>query len=109
MSREAGNVAEQQAVDYLQTRGVRIIARNFLCRHGEIDLIGQDGVMLLFIEVRMRQRLRDAIVSVDEHKQKKLRKTAGYYLSRHAPDALCRFDVVVVDHDNRIHWIQEAF
>ena len=49
-----GVQAELWAARFLQRQGLRLLAQNYRCRVGEIDLIMQDGVTLVFIEVRMR-------------------------------------------------------
>ena len=47
-----GQAAEEQALAYLQQQGCQLIARNWHCKHGEIDLIMLSGCLLLFIEVK---------------------------------------------------------
>ena len=49
-----GAVAEALAAEFLQARGLKIVARNYRCRGGEIDLIASDGDTLIFVEVRLR-------------------------------------------------------
>ncbi|MCG8115726.1 MAG: YraN family protein, partial [Candidatus Thiodiazotropha endolucinida] len=52
---EYGQQAEQQALDFLQSRGLRLQERNFRCKTGEIDLVMRDAGTLVFVEVRFRQ------------------------------------------------------
>ena len=52
----AGTGAEDLACAYLQQNGLRLLARNYRCRSGEIDLIMRDGEYLVFVEVRYRKR-----------------------------------------------------
>ena len=47
-----GETAEQQACDYLKKQGLKLIARNFRCKQGELDLIMQDKQTLVIVEVR---------------------------------------------------------
>lgn len=111
-----GRHAEQQALHYLQGRGLRLLERNFRSRYGEIDLIMREADCLVFIEVRYRRR-RDyggAAASVDGNKQARLVSTALYYLQRHPGSAQqpTRFDVVALtelDDTNNIEWIRDAF
>ena len=49
-----GAAAEALAAEYLSARGLAIVARNYRCRGGEIDLIARDGDTLVFVEVRLR-------------------------------------------------------
>jgi len=111
-----GRHAEQQALQYLQGRGLRLLERNFRSRYGEIDLIMREADCLVFIEVRYRRR-RDyggAAASVDGNKQARLVSTALYYLQRHPGSAQqpTRFDVVALTELNdttNIEWIRDAF
>ena len=52
MSRASGNLFEDQACAFLQAQGLSLLARNWSCRFGEIDLIMQDGKYRVFVEVR---------------------------------------------------------
>ncbi|GAA1950481.1 YraN family protein [Agromyces allii] len=51
---ELGRRGEQLAVDHLESRGLRVIDRNWRCAHGEIDIIARDGDATVFIEVKTR-------------------------------------------------------
>ena len=52
-----GQLAEQQACVFLQTKGLRLLARNYYCAFGEIDLIMRDCSDVVFVEVRKRKQL----------------------------------------------------
>ncbi len=99
-TRAKGTLAEQIAADHLESRGYRIIERNFLCRVGEIDIIAMDREELVFVEVRARysRNTVDPVYSVNRTKQRKIIKAALVYLSGHSetPPPM-RFDVAVVD------------
>ena len=103
---------EQQALNYLQQKGCCLIAKNFNCRMGEVDLICSEQTALLFIEVRYRQQKAygSALESVNFYKQKKIKKAAQYFLLAHPQfqNLFMRFDVVAID-DKEINWIQGAF
>ncbi|MGD2112733.1 MAG: YraN family protein, partial [Gammaproteobacteria bacterium] len=62
-----GRNAEQQARQYLQAHGLRVLQCNYHSRHGEIDLVMQDGDSVVFVEVRYRRQPRygTAAESVD--------------------------------------------
>ncbi len=85
--------------------------KNYRCRHGEIDLIMRDGDSLVFIEVRYRRSglFGGALASIDVHKQRKLISTASYYLQTRKHACAARFDVVGIDGNNQIDWVQNAF
>ncbi|PLW70383.1 YraN family protein [Pseudohalioglobus lutimaris] len=93
-----GDNYEEQAACWLQRQGLTIIERNFRCRVGELDIIGQQGQYLVFIEVRARSnsRFASAAASVDLRKRRRLVRAAQWFLQRHRKYAHlpCRFDVV---------------
>lgn len=93
-----GRQGEELAAAYLESRGMRVIERNFRVQGGEIDLIAEDGRYLAFVEVKTRRggafgRPREA---VDVRKQAHLICAARAYLARFPSPPFCRFDVVEV-------------
>ena len=113
---QAGARAEQLCAELLQGAGLRILARNWRCRHGEIDLVAEEGGMLVFAEVRYRrdERFGGAGESITAAKRARLIAAARLYLMRR-PDAgrepACRFDVLLLDslEAGGIQWIRNAF
>ena len=87
-----GAAAEQAAARWLRERGLRLLAQNYHCRGGEIDLIMRDQDTLVFVEVRARAAGSpvSAIDSVDSRKQKRLALAVRHYLASH-PEAAERF------------------
>ena len=106
-----GTSQEQRACEYLESQGLDLIAQNFSCRMGEIDLIMQDKTSLIFVEVRYRanKKFGGAAASVTRSKQRKIINTALLYQQRYAPKSNMRFDVVAIESDNEIQWIPSAF
>jgi putative endonuclease len=108
-----GAQAEHWAENYLLSQGLKLIARNYRGRFGEIDLIMQDKEVLVFVEVRQRSssHFGGAAASIDHHKQKKLIRTAQQYLGHLGHTPLCRFDAVLMkDADGRdVVWVKNAF
>jgi putative endonuclease len=110
-----GQQAEQRACDYLLGQGLKLVARNFNCARGELDLVMDDRGTLVFVEVRCRRDAGygNAAESVDARKQARLIAAAQIYLQQHprAAQQPCRFDVLGLtpDDDSRIHWIRDAF
>jgi putative endonuclease len=109
---QIGRAAEDAAVAFLISRGVEIVARNFCCRMGELDVIGREADTLIIVEVRMRasNRFGGAAASVDHRKQVKLRRAAALFLQQRKDLARVsvRFDVVAVT-PTGIEWIKHAF
>jgi putative endonuclease len=95
-----GSEGEELAYYFLRRRGYTMIARNWRTRgrKGEIDLVGWDGDVLCFIEVKTRSShtLVPAEAAVDRAKQRELRGMAALFLRSHRPHPLSRFDVVSV-------------
>jgi putative endonuclease len=107
----AGIEAEDLALTYLQGQGLRLKARNYTCRLGEIDLVLLDGVTLVFVEVRQRSHrsFGGAAESITARKRDKLIATARHFLAGQRSLPPCRFDAVLVDGEGRIEWIRDAF
>jgi len=98
-----GRRGEEDAYFFLRKLGYKMVARNFRSprSHGEIDLIGWDGDMLCFIEVKARTTpdIKPPEAAVDRHKRREIAEVIREYL-RHSPP-LCqwRFDIVSVYYD----------
>ena len=116
-TKKTGDDAERIAERFLVRHGLTLVARNYRCRHGEIDLIMRDGESLVFVEVRLRKPLRGkadfggALASITASKQAKIIATAQHYLAgmKHLPP--CRFDVVLLNGLNvqDVEWLKSAF
>ena len=113
-----GAWGEDCAAAYLRRRGYRILARNYSCRFGEIDLLAEKDGVLLFVEVKLRTNLQYGAPReyVTVKKQEKLRAAALLYLSGRELDVPARFDVAEVYTDvhrsagkTRIRYIANAF
>ena len=104
-----GRVAEAQALAFLREKGMILVTQNFLCKTGEIDLIMRHGATLVFVEVRARaDRVHGgAAASVTHAKQRRLIRTAQFYLQRLRRLPPCRFDVIAIDGGN-LEWLQNA-
>lgn len=104
-----GARAEEQAARFLAGRGLKILARNYRCRGGEIDLVCRDGATLVFVEVRLRTHpgFGGAAASITPAKQRRIALAANHYLAG-KPLPACRFDAVLLDGAS-IDWIRNAF
>lgn len=107
-----GLAAEKIAATFLTQQGLKLVATNFHCRHGEIDLIMQEGNTLIFVEVRLRSNTAfgSAAASITPQKQQKLIRTAQFYLQQHAIQSPCRFDAVLMSKADltQIEWLRNA-
>lgn len=114
--KEAGAEGETAALQYLCNQGLRLVARNYRCKAGEIDLIMLDGATLALIEVRYRasHAFGGAAASVSWHKQRRI-ITAAQHLTLYRADLRrypARFDVVAVSPGPGglcVEWIRDAF
>lgn len=107
-----GRDAENLAALFLQQQGLKLVARNYRCRFGEIDLIAHDGGTLVFVEVRMRtsNQFGGAAASITAGKRRKLLRTARHYLAGSTRAPACRFDALLVNGtDNSVQWLKNAF
>jgi putative endonuclease len=95
-----GKEGEELACRELRRRGYAILARRYRTRFGEIDIIGEDGRTLVFVEVKARRTARrgSAAESVTARKQRRIAAMALDYLAWTGRlDRPCRFDVVAID------------
>ena len=110
--RETGAKKEELAAAYLERQGVKILKQNFLCRQGEIDLVGEHQGYLVFVEVKYRSTyvMGDALEAVTLKKQQKICKTADFYRYRQGIGDYVpvRYDVVAIQGEE-IRWIKNAF
>ncbi|MGO2339632.1 MAG: YraN family protein [Psychrobacter sp.] len=124
-----GSLFEQQACEFLQAQGLRLIVQNWQQpKVGELDLVmmekGLAWPILVFIEVRQRKQsgFGDAVLSVTASKQRKVIKAARYFLQQYPEysNYECRFDVIayntvgktpkkVPQADHQPEWLQGAF
>jgi putative endonuclease len=107
----AGARAEDLCAELLRASGMRLLARNWRCRLGEIDLIAEEDGTVVFAEVRQRSSsgFGGAAESITGAKRDRLLAAARLYLSGR-PNAPCRFDVFLVEGDPRqVRWIRDAF
>ena len=108
---ERGARGESRAVEALRERGYRIVARNFRCKMGEIDIVARHGSTLVFVEVRTRSSARHGRASetVNPAKQRQIARVAQFYLvSRRPRFDTCRFDVVDITAGD-VAVIEDAF
>ena len=111
LKRERGRAGEETALRYLQEKGAVILARNYTCRAGEIDIIAEIDHFIAFIEVKYRSTALygTPAEAVDRRKQRRICKTALHYLSKcNTLERDVRFDVVEITPCG-INHIESAF
>ncbi|MBU1281964.1 MAG: YraN family protein [Gammaproteobacteria bacterium] len=116
-TQQRGDAAEALARQHLEQHGLRLLAQNWRCRLGELDLVMLDADTVVFVEVRYRRYSAwgGAAESVDARKREKLSRAAQHFLQQESRWAKypCRFDVIAINADSQapaqLDWIQNAF
>ena len=96
---ELGRRGEALACARLTAAGLRIVARNWRCQTGEIDVVAEGPGLLVFCEVKTRRgtTFGSPAAAVTAGKQARLRALAASWLAAHDhPPSRVRFDVVAV-------------
>lgn len=104
--KSVGKLGEDLATIYLNRMGYKILARNFRCRAGEIDIIAKDIEEIVFIEVKTRTNniYGEPSEAVDYIKKEHMIKTANYYLYiNKLYNKSIRFDVIEAFLSNKFH------
>jgi putative endonuclease len=94
-----GNRSERAAESYLRRQGYRVVARNFSCPYGELDLVALDGGCVVLVEVRSTGQNDPTLpaASVGPAKQRRLTDLALYFLKTHRLlNHSARFDVLAL-------------
>ena len=84
----AGHGAERLAIVYLRLKGYRIVARRYLVKGGEIDIIARKGKLIAFVEVKRRARLEEAMIAIEPAKRRRIARAARVFLSRQRASGL---------------------
>jgi len=107
ISKERGRKGEDQAAAALENAGMKIIARNFRSKYGEIDIVALAGETIVFTEVKnwSTYGMEDLQYGLDIRKQRKIIKTAKYFLceNREYSRMAIRFDVIFVKNNSITH------
>ncbi|HAD10285.1 MAG TPA: YraN family protein [Porticoccaceae bacterium] len=114
---DLGAKAEQLACKLLRSHGLKIKARNYRTRRGEVDIIAEDGETLVFVEVRLRSNARfgGARESITPRKQQRIILASQHYLQQEDGNSRpCRFDTICLDRktgasSSNAEWIKDAF
>ena len=95
---ETGRLGEDIVCRYLESRGCRIVKRNYRIRGGEIDIIAEDDSHIIFTEVKTRRvdSMVSGLEAITKSKQRLVIRAAERYLSDNKPDLQPRFDAAEV-------------
>lgn len=107
-----GESAEEKALQFLLSQGLRVVSRNYRCKQGEVDLIMRHDTALVIVEVRYRKNAKygSAVETVTAKKQFRIIATTCHYLKANKlKDQAIRFDVVAITGDDNLNWVQNAF
>lgn len=114
-AKSSGDRGEAETARYLRELGYILLASQWRCRFGEIDLIVRDKRgQLCFVEVKLRSNLMVGLPReyVDSHKQRRLRMAAAMYMSLNELDEPAQFDVAEVYEEGgglRVEYLKNAF
>lgn len=110
-----GKQAEQHAVEYLENKGYRIVAKNFRYQKAEIDIIAEYENLLIIIEVKARANnlFIEPYEAVDKRKIKLIVSAADAFLRENPYESEVRFDIVSIirgeGNQLKIQHIENAF
>ncbi|MFB9120552.1 YraN family protein [Bergeyella porcorum] len=110
-----GKQAEQCAVEYLESKGYRIVAKNFRYQKAEIDIIAEYENLLIIIEVKARANnlFIEPYEAVDKRKIKLIVSAADAFLRENPYENEVRFDIVSIirgeGNQLKIQHIENAF
>ena len=115
-AKATGDRGEAQVARYLRKKGYTLLASQWRCRFGELDLVARDRKgTVCFVEVKLRGEGSIALPRefVDRRKQERIRTAAAAYLSTHELDSPARFDVAEVYQEKngelRVEYLENAF
>lgn len=100
--KKLGAWGESVAAHHLSAKGYEIVARNWRCSFGEIDLIAKAGEDIVFVEVKTRKGNKmgspeEALTAV---KSQKLLDLASFYIAEHDLDVDWQIDLVAIELDD---------
>ena len=113
LTRLIGDKGEQIAARAYKAKGYKVIARNFRCKFGELDIVLKKGENVVIAEVKTRknENFAKAREFVDYNKQKRIKTTAKIFMQQNnLMDNIIRFDVVEVYTETKtVNIIENAF
>src|SRR5215471_17529031 len=106
-----GLSAESRAAALLLAKGYRVVAKRFRSGVGEVDTVARRGNLLVFVEVKARDRLDDAAEAVTPRQQRRIVAAAEAWLAANPHDVTrnIRFDAILIAPRHWPRHIQAAF
>ena len=94
----AGRFSEQMAGWFLRLKGFGILAQRYKAPGGEIDIVAKRGGLIIFVEVKARQSMTDAIHATSNQNRRRVIAAADSFLARHPHLAECvlRYDIIAI-------------
>ncbi|MDR3178173.1 MAG: YraN family protein [Campylobacteraceae bacterium] len=100
--------AEEKAARFLEKAALKIVARNYHSRFGEIDIIAEEESVVHFVEVKATSGSYDPLERITSSKMEKITKTIEYYILKNGIKKEYQIDAVVVTNSG-IEWIKNIF
>jgi putative endonuclease len=111
LNKTTGNKGENAAAEMLREKGYRIIARNWRCKWGEVDIVARSGDTTVFVEVKTKtgDDFGEPWEMVNEWKVQQIERMGHLWCEEFSWDGLCRVDVVGVwmEKDGEIKKIEQ--
>ena len=97
-AKELGQRGEKIAEDELVKKGYKILSKNFIFDHKEVDIVCEFNGQIVFVEVKTRTSpyLSDPSLLIPIKKQRQIIKVADHYMKEFYPDKEAIFDVMIV-------------
>ncbi|MDR2789603.1 MAG: YraN family protein [Campylobacteraceae bacterium] len=100
--------AEERAARFLEKASLKITARNYHSRFGEIDIIAEEENIVHFVEVKATEGNYDPLERITSSKMAKITKTVEYYILKNGITKEYQIDAIVVTNGN-IEWVRNIF
>ncbi|WP_319370141.1 YraN family protein [uncultured Ilyobacter sp.] len=104
-NRRKGDIYETKALEFLESRGYKLIKKNFRSKYGEIDIIVEKDDITIFVEVKYRKSdiFGSGIDAVNTRKQRRIYLTAMKYIQEeNLKDSEVRFDLISFNREELI-------
>lgn len=108
---QTGEKGELLAQEFLKKKNYTILFTNWRHKHAEIDIIAQDGTVIVFVEVKARKNnaFGHPESFVDKHKMKKMHEAADAYIEQTDWQGELRFDIIAIENGRDITHFEDAF
>lgn len=94
---QRGLDAEAFAVWFLKFKGYRILEQRYKTKVGEVDIIAQRGSKIIFVEVKARPTIDQALESITPTMKSRIEKTAVHFISKNnLTNVTYQFDVIAI-------------